>query len=754
MKIGILTFHNIPNFGAILQAYSLCKGIRKLGYDCEIIDYECENIVKRELSFKPTGNFLKNFVLKELVWKKNLKKIALCNDFMKRQNIVGYDRYTKENLSDLNFKYDTFISGSDMIWNSEITDNDLSFFLDFVREGKTKIAYGSSVGAEIKNDNIENIKKYLATYDSIAVRESDTETFLREKISINAETVCDPTMLLSREEWEAFAHPVKEKNYVLVYFPYKEILLAAKRYAKKHGKKLIVINNSLPLWGVNNKPLYSIEDWISYIQHADVVFTDSYHGLLFSLYFNKPVWTNNNGIRFTSLLKKMGLEKCFIENDTDFSNVIDYNVVENRIGEFREESIAYLRTSLARKLYKTSKAVSKKSSNCSGCTACESVCPKTAIKLLSDSKGFLIPSVNNALCVDCGLCVSVCPIDTEGGADATKHSAFAVFYKNDTVRKISASGAFFQGVAKYFIESGGYVCGCVLDNLVATHIVTNKIDDVLRMADSKYVQSDMKNCFTEIVLLLKQGKKVLFSGTSCQVDGLKRCLSKLKVQRKNLVTIDFFCHGVPSPKVFADYLSFYEKENHTDIYDFRFRSKKYGWGKIRARGANYLNSVNSDNLHKSKFSEKKFSVFSKLWTNIFFSNLTLRENCFSCPYTKIEKPADFTMGDFWGVEESSAKDFDDGKGLSVVIAHNDAAEWLLSSISDLAIKQVPIEEARAKQWNSFKPCKQPSCYEAFWEDYIAQDFKSIAKKYFNYTLKVRLKFIIRRILFDLRLRRI
>ncbi len=395
----------------------------------------------------------------------------------------------------------------------------------------------------------------------------------------------------------------------------------------------------------------------------------------------------------------------------------------------------------------------KDSSLCSGCSACMSSCPKNAISMLSDIQGFLVPYIDNSLCVNCGICHSVCPLENSVPERGDVCNAYGAYYKNDDIRKKSASGAFFQAIARYIIDNEGYVCGCVLENMKARHKVSNNLEDIYRMADSKYVQSDMGDCFLQIQEVLKTDKIVLFSGCSCQVAGLQKYLSLRKVNTENLYTIDFFCHGVPSPKIFSDFISFYKKKRHIKINDFHFRSKECGWGKSIARGANYLNSVNSDNLHKRKFSEK-FSFFSKMWTRIFFSNLTLRKHCFTCPYAKLKKPADFTMGDFWGIENSSIADFNDGKGCSVVITQSKRANEFLKKISNLATKSVPIEEAIEKQANSFAPCIKPENYDSFWNFYNEHGFEKCSVKYFGYNLKGRFKFIVKRILFDLHLGRI
>ena len=226
--------------------------------------------------------------------------------------------------------------------------------------------------------------------------------------------------------------------------------------------------------------------------------------------------------------------------------------------------------------------VETNSQKCCGCTACMAICPTQAIKMQSDSEGFLCPQVSHDICVECGMCVKVCPT----AAKPTMHTkqievpmqAYAVKWQ-DVARVSSASGAFFPAVAKYVLETkNGWVCGCVLreDTLMPEHIVSNTWADVQRMQDSKYVQSDMKSCYKKIEELLKTGQTILFTGTSCQVSGLYSFLDCKKISTERLLTIDFFCHGVPSPKIWRDYLRFYEEKKHRKPIAYRFRSKRYG----------------------------------------------------------------------------------------------------------------------------------------------------------------------------------
>ena len=343
MKYGIITYHNIPNFGAVLQAYALTKAIQKEGYECEIIDYTCDNIVKRELEFHPSNNVVKSFLHRIFTWPHLKKKISMCQDFMKP--LYSKYNYTKKTIETSCKSFDAFISGSDMIWNLDVNGYDYSYFIDFA-PNKYHFSYGSSIGDKWNENDIEKIKSFLRNYSAISVREHDTAEYISSQLKMDCTVVCDPTMLLTYDDWDKLTFPIQDKNYVLVYFPSTRLINAARIYCKKKNKKLIILQKQLPFKNKESRMLYTPQEWISYIKYADAIFTNSYHGLLFSLYFKKQVWTDNKGNRIVSILDMLNIKKCFIDEDNELNNVIDYGSVSQRITLFRNDSMSYLKKAL------------------------------------------------------------------------------------------------------------------------------------------------------------------------------------------------------------------------------------------------------------------------------------------------------------------------------------------------------------------------------------------------------------------------
>ena len=382
--------------------------------------------------------------------------------------------------------------------------------------------------------------------------------------------------------------------------------------------------------------------------------------------------------------------------------------------------------------------------NCTGCSACKEICSMNAIEMREEDEGFLIPRISEKECVRCGKCVSVCQIYNNTSSNDNNKIAYAVRF-NDNIREKAASGAYFQALARHYIERGGYVCGCVLDDMKVKHIVSNTYSDIERMADSKYVQSDMGKCFSEIGKLLVDKIEVLFSGTSCQVVGLINYLNREKISTKTLLTIDFFCHGVPSPKIWKEYISYYEKKKKVKLIDYRWRCKEYGWGEV-ARGANHLNSAIYGLDNKKKIDR---SILARKWRHIFFSNIVLRKCCYECKYCTINKPADITMGDFWKLN-TVLPSFNDNKGTSLVIIHKEKNIDKVENIDGLVYKRVDPNLAIQGQINAYRPSEVNQRRAEFWNDYRTNGFDYVMKKFFMSPSRI-IKDHIKYILFKLKI---
>lgn len=233
---------------------------------------------------------------------------------------------------------------------------------------------------------------------------------------------------------------------------------------------------------------------------------------------------------------------------------------------------------------------------CTGCRACEQVCAHHAITFGEDKEGFQVPVINAKICVDCGLCQKRCPQNTETVKFPVKDVYAARDKDNEEIHR-SASGGVFAVAARHILSNGGYVVGAAYENhYEVSHILINDLSDLAKLQSSKYVQSNTQDTYSRVKELLNAGNTVLYSGTPCQIGGLKAYLHK---DYENLVTMEVICHGVPSPKLFQRYIRWTEKRLKGKLLFFDFRDKNYGWG------LDYMTKTKTKTKTKKKKKKKR-----------------------------------------------------------------------------------------------------------------------------------------------------
>ena len=332
---------------------------------------------------------------------------------------------------------------------------------------------------------------------------------------------------------------------------------------------------------------------------------------------------------------------------------------------------------------------------CTGCGACLNICHKGAISMTEDEYGFVFPSIDREKCVNCGLCDKVCDrIDALNKSYPLK--SFALSSKNTEFSQKSSSGGMFAELAKYVLSNGGVVFGCAMekfdDKFVIKHISVENEQDLYKLQGSKYVQSDIGNAYLEAKKYLDENREVLFSGTPCQIAGLKAFLNK---DYDNLLTVDLSCTGVPSQKLFNDYVKFLENKHNCQISDFYFRNKKYnGWA---CNG--YVFVDNEDKIYIEK------GVNSSYHT-LFLANKITRKSCQTCKFSGMERISDITIADCWGIEDSypfllkeNGGIFDKNHGISLALVNSEKGQTICEKISEKIIKhEVNVE--KLKQYNA------------------------------------------------------
>ena len=351
-KIGVLTFHRTNNFGSQLQAFALYSAIEDLGYPCEIIDYRCPAIENRE--FKKPRTKISS--LKQLVKAMLLNPtLHIKSDHMQRflsDNAKVSCPYTPDTIHRANTQYGKFMVGSDIVWGVDITESDFTYFLDFVQDSKKKFAFASSVGNSELGIQEENIASLLSEFSQICVRESDAVNWVKRLSGKDASLVCDPTMLLPAQSWDAYVPPKKyKKGYVLVYFNNDDgkCLADAVRYAKKHGLKVYHIHYNMPTKGIVRVRPKTLQEFLGLIKNAEAVFTASYHGMLFSTYYERELffYTRCHKERMLSLAEKISIMgRCCDQQDVFQVKPMDYAKIKVKTDLFRQQSMECLKKEL------------------------------------------------------------------------------------------------------------------------------------------------------------------------------------------------------------------------------------------------------------------------------------------------------------------------------------------------------------------------------------------------------------------------
>lgn len=373
---------------------------------------------------------------------------------------------------------------------------------------------------------------------------------------------------------------------------------------------------------------------------------------------------------------------------------------------------------------------------CTGCAACSQKCPKKCISMVPDKEGFLYPVVEKSSCINCGMCEKVCPVKKIHAVQKNELPNSYLVYDKDTQRRIdSAAGGAFTGLAYYFIRKlNGVVFGAAYaEDFSVYHTYAETEDELHRFQKSKYVQSDIKDCYEKVKDFLDTGRYVLFSGTACQVYGLKSYLGK---EYAKLYCVDLICYGVPSPKVFSKYLEYmsskYGAIKNVIVRDKQLKRNRYQMG--------YGIEFNSGYKYFSKHSVDPMA-------RIFYGKIASRPVCYECPYKTLWRVSDLTVGDCWYGSEF-IPGFTDKYGITLVICQSDKGSRLLLECADLVKYEVPTEDiAKVNGGMLYSSCEKPRKREEFFDKLDKYDFSELAD-YFYPVQKESKKSIIRSFLSD------
>lgn len=359
----------------------------------------------------------------------------------------------------------------------------------------------------------------------------------------------------------------------------------------------------------------------------------------------------------------------------------------------------------------------KEKKNCNGCHACMSICPTNCIAMEEDTEGFWYPKADNKECIKCRRCIEICPLINKLSHDNPNEflNAYACKNKDENIRIESSSGGIFSLLAEEILNKGGVVFGAGFDSefYVRQQYTENK-EHLGKLRGSKYVQSKIGETYKQVRSLLLQNRRVLFSGTPCQIGGLKSYLGQTY---SNLLCVDFICHGVPSPTVWNRYKHYLEKRLGSPLKKFNFRSKEKGWQDFSVY-AKFNNNKEYSKTHKQD-----------IFMRAFLRDICLRPSCHDCGFKTINRESDITLADFWGIQ-NVIPEMNDNKGTSLIWTNSEYGERTVNLIRE-KIELSVIDLNKAIQYNSaaIKSSIAHKNREDFFIDLNNNSFEKVVKKY-------------------------
>lgn len=367
---------------------------------------------------------------------------------------------------------------------------------------------------------------------------------------------------------------------------------------------------------------------------------------------------------------------------------------------------------------------------CCGCSACVAICPKKCLEIKQDSKGFYVPAFDPTNCINCDLCVKVCPLNKEDNEKSTSEKAFGAVANDCEISETSSSGGLFTLLCNKVLEKNGVVFGAAFDeNFNVYHKAAYSFEEAKAFRGSKYVQSNVGNCFKQVKELLENDRFVYFSGTPCQVAGL---VSYLKKDYDKLITQDFICHSVPSPLIWDSYKAYRQEEFGGKITNVSFRAKekdKKGYKLLLTfdNGKKYMGDGNDP------------------YMKAFIEGLSSNSSCISCKFKGNNRYSDITLGDFWGVEDI-CEDFNDYNGVSLVLLHSEKALSLFEAIKkDVLFVVVSSDKVFNKNQMAVKSVYENPKRKVFLKHIKKKGFNKAYKKATKAGIKQKLKRTIKKL---------
>lgn len=682
MKIAIVTvYDSVVNFGSFLQAYAMSKVLESRGHEVFFV---------RRM---PNDEILKRFnrlakIQNSVSSKKGIKAKFLSQRskyVIQREMDANKNRY-KCSLSDWksikiidpaeieDCEIQLVICGSDEIWNIHNKDIDLDFYSCGWVKHIPKLAYAISSGNSKTSEYLNDPEFFNAVGDfcKILPRDQMTQSMISDITNVKESIVCDPTLLLGQDGFTLTNKGKEFGKYILVYsyFLTRKEKKFIKKYARNNGLKII---SPCIYSSIADEVVYtSALDFPSLVFNAECVYTTTFHGTIFSLMFAKRFCALSRLPKVANLLEQ--LETYDHELNLDFS-YDDFCAVLNKFAD-------------------------------------RSVIGDGLNRLKSTSEDILWKAIEE--------------IENNGYTPIGNHYESRCKYlygytKQDDIRRKSSSGGLFYELSQVILEDGGVVFGACYDKEM--HQVVHKSTEetsIENMLKSKYVESKLGDTYKKIETYLKDGKKVLFCGTPCQAAGLYNLKEKKWSRYKNqLFILDFLCEGVPSYKIFQEYIKDSENKSEKEIETIEFRSKSYGW------------NVHCMKIQYKDGTSRIIPSFSDSYMHTFIMDLTMnRRSCYACPFRE-KKYSDVTIGDFWKVSNVD-KSCVDNKGVSAIFVNSEAGNILIEK----ARKNLYIKELEDRDILQMEQHLDTSLYldkrNNFYTEFLSNGYNSAIRKYSTY----------------------
>ena len=670
--VGIFGWWYNQNYGATLTYYALNRAITDMGHSV-IMLYNSSS--------------------------KNRNMDYLSIRFANKHYNVG-PITSKNDLRNYNNLCNAFVLGSDQVWNPDLDKyTGEQFYLSFADENKPRIAYAQSFGNYDKLPAWykEKYTGLIRRFSGVSAREDYAQKLLRNELDMDAPQVCDPVFLVEREAYDDLAKNADlslPEKYLLCFLldPDESKLRFCEKIKEKYGFENIIyltdLENSDKKASIINSPnVYpqtSLENFINAYRNASYVVTDSFHGTCMAVIYRKNFISLANvkrgAGRFESLMRWMDLKsRLFYDYDKALSSDlgdIDYDRVYADMHEMIEYSYNWLKKLLP--LREGSKIVTDNldMSLCVGCGSCVSACPNGALSLKTDTYGYYISSVDYSRCINCGICTNACPV-LKAPENPNKEipDVYEFISDDDDLLDKSTSGGFFTQAARIILEKKGIVVGAAWrEDFTVEHIIVDKEGDLYKLRKSKYLQSYTSNIDKRVKEYLDQGRYVLFTGTPCQVAGLRKFLKK---DYDNLLVIDILCGNSPSAMFFKKYL---DEKFGDRIKEYQFRDKSKGY-----------NAYGVKVWYKDGGEEVFFGPKQDNYQRVYHSHVMTPKHCEKCRFQALKRYGDLSIGDFWWLDRFD-KETDQSKGINLLIVNNDKGKAFLESIPEKEIrvlKKVP-----------------------------------------------------------------